>query len=66
MYSTPVSSHTYYQQSPSSIFGRSNSLLDDDRVRSFDNLLEVKHALQIDVSISSFFNFHTTDILDAD
>ena len=53
-------------QSPSIIFGRSNSLLDEDRVVSFENLLEARLALEIDVSISSFTNFHSNDMLDTD
>jgi hypothetical protein len=52
--------------SPSIIFGRSNSISDEDRVASFDNLLEARLALEIDVSVSSFTNFHSNEMLDTE
>ena len=55
-----------YNPSPSIVFGRSNSLSDEDRVASFDNLLEARLALEIDVSVSSFTNFHSNDMIDTD
>ena len=53
-------------QAPYIIFGRSNSILDEDRVVSFDNLVEARLALEIDVPGSSFTNFHSNDMLDTD
>jgi hypothetical protein len=45
MLKTPVSNK--YSQSPSIIFGRSHSIPDEDRVISFDELLEARLALEL-------------------
>jgi hypothetical protein len=52
----------YKCQSPSTIFGRSHSIPDEDRIISFDNLLEARLSLELYGEISSFANIPFEDI----
>ena len=60
MLKTPVSNNN--SQSPSIIFGRNHSNSDEDRVISFDDLLEARLALELYDEILSFEKNQFLDI----
>ena len=62
MLKTPADNNN--TQSPSIIFGRSYSTQDEDRVVSFDNLLEARLALEVYDEILSFEKYKFKDTLD--
>ena len=62
MLKTPAENNN--SQSPSIIFGRSHSTPDEDRVVSFDNLLEARLALEVYDEILSYGKYKFKDTLD--